>query len=193
MRSMQFTRRLVLFMLAAMPAGVGQAQDWLTADQQAAKTWGMQAIAMIQAEAGDIQGAKHTLAQIDQNGPPGPCEVTVVSFENGIPFYKTPGDVVSFAARNPIRQTISDVIRGDRKSPGWGGRDAWGTQYFLAVDRPANCVPAQTPAGLPAGYLDADPRHGALIDFTDERDSRGTRVTSRKYADGYVMIETPGP
>jgi hypothetical protein len=30
-----------------------------------------------------------------------------------------------------------------------------------------------------------------LVDFTDDYDSRGTRVTSRKYADGHVVIETP--
>ena len=56
---------------------------------------------------------------------------------------------------------------------------------------PPDHVPAAVPAGLPANYLAADPRHGAVIDFTDERDSGGTRMTSRKYADGYVVIETP--
>ena len=47
------------------------------------------------------------------------------------------------------------------------------------------------PQGLPANYLAADPHHGAVVDFRDEYDSYGTRVTSRRYADGYSVIETP--
>jgi hypothetical protein len=47
------------------------------------------------------------------------------------------------------------------------------------------------PRGLPANYLAADSRHGAVVDFQDEYDSYGTRVTARRYADGYVVIETP--
>ena len=30
-----------------------------------------------------------------------------------------------------------------------------------------------------------------MVDFTDECDSFGTRVTSRRYTDGSVVIETP--
>ena len=52
---------------------------------------------------------------------------------------------------------------------------------------------SQAPPGLPPEYLAADARHGAVVDFVDEYDSHGTRVTSRTYADGYVVIETPRP
>ncbi len=51
--------------------------------------------------------------------------------------------------------------------------------------------PFKTAADLPADYLAADPTHGAVVDFCDDRDSHGTRVTLRKYADGFAVIETP--
>jgi hypothetical protein len=63
----------------------------------------------------------------------------------------------------------------------------------LNCDRPGDHVPATCPPGLRPDYLDPDPHHGAVVDFCDDHDSRGTRVTSRKYADGYVVIETPQP
>ena len=44
---------------------------------------------------------------------------------------------------------------------------------------------------LPPGYLAPHPRHGAVVDFTDEHDANGRRVTARRYADGSVVIETP--
>jgi hypothetical protein len=164
-------------MLVAMPCGIVQADDGIVAEQQSAKTWGMHRIAVIQAADGDVLGAKRTLSQIDDNGPKGPSQVTVVSFCNGLPVYKT----------------FDDVEQTMEKSPGWGGYDVLGTQFFLAADRPIDQIPAELPAGLPKGYLDADPNHGPLVDFTDECDSHGTRVTSRTYADGYTMIETPRP
>jgi hypothetical protein len=48
-----------------------------------------------------------------------------------------------------------------------------------------------SPPGLPPNYLAPDPRRGAVVKFIDERDSRGTRVTSRTYANGSIVIETP--
>ena len=70
-----------------------------------------------------------------------------------------------------------------------------GLNEGLTETRDSACAEATAllvlPADLPANYLDADQRHGAVVDFTDERDGYGTRVTSRKYADGYVVIETP--
>ena len=40
-------------------------------------------------------------------------------------------------------------------------------------------------------YVGVDARRGAVVAFTDEYDAHGTRVTSRRYADGSVVIETP--
>ena len=151
--------------MTVMPTGIAVGHDCVTAEKQSAQTWGMHRIAVLQAAAGDLQDAKHTLSQIDEE----PSAV----FEPSL-FDCLPDDVGSL-----------------EQSPGWGGYDALGIQYFLAQDRPADRVPIAVPAGLPADYLDPDPRHGAVVSFTDESDSRGTRVTSRRYADGHVMIDTP--
>jgi hypothetical protein len=76
------------------------------------------------------------------------------------------------------------------QSPGWGGRDSQGNQYFLTCDRAPDHVPSSVPSGLPSDYLARDPRHGAVVDFTDDNDGQGIHLTSRRYADGYVLIET---
>lgn len=52
--------------------------------------------------------------------------------------------------------------------------------------------PVAKPASdLPPDYLASHPSHGPLVEFRDEYDRNGTRVTLRKYADGYAVIETP--
>ena len=121
----------------------------------------MNRIAIVQAAQGDIQGAKRTAAQIGRPYDPGPIAVTGVWFRCGQPVYYRPA---CLAATNWRR------IESPKKA--------------------AAAVPAKTPAGLPANYLAADPLHGPVVAFTDERDSHGTRVTTRTYADGHVVIET---
>ena len=74
---------------------------------------------------------------------------------------------------------------------GFYGSGGNATQVFSAENREPDRVPAAVPSGLPANYLTADPRRGAVVDFVDDRDSSGTRVTARRYADGSVVIETP--
>jgi len=144
-------------------------QDFVRDDRQVARTWALHRIAVIQAAGGDVQGAKNTVAQInDPERVRGPSEVTSVWFCNGTPMYDHPPASAGRA--------------------GYGGR---GSQCFLNRDRVPDHVPAEVPRGLPANYLAADPRHGAVVDFVDEYDSYGTRVTARRYADGYVVIETP--
>jgi hypothetical protein len=157
-----------LLLSAMLAAGTVRAQDYIYEMREAAKTWAMHKIAVIQASAGDVEGAKQTVSQIRDEGEKGPSEVTVVWFCNGQPVYDHPPG-----------------------SGGRGGRGLQGVGYFFAHERAANRVPSAVPPGLPVGYVAADPRHGALVDFTDDYDSRGTRVTSRKYADGHVVIETP--
>jgi hypothetical protein len=173
-----FSAIVVLFAMAVLPIGVARGQNPTIAERETAKTWGMRDIAILQAEMGDFQGAKNTLSQIDENGPKRPARVTAVWPNNGRPVYRELSAEDAFPAI-------------DQKSPGWGKRDANGTLYFLACDRAPDSVPTSVPAGLPANYLDADPNHGMVVDFTDECDSHGTRVTARRYADGYAIIETP--
>lgn len=179
-RSMMTASTLAAFLaLAAIPSGVLCGQDFTASERAAAQTWGMRDIAVIQAERGDFQGAKNTLSQIDENGPKRAARVTAIWFENG--------RIVDRRERPIDDSYVADA----QKSPGWGRRDSHGTLYFLARDRAADSVPQDVPSGLPTDYLDADPEHGALVDFTDEFDSHGTRVTSRRYADGHAVIETP--
>jgi hypothetical protein len=152
---------------ALLPGGV-RAQNWIGEDREAAMTWAMHDIAVIQAAGGDVQGAKRTVSQIDEDGPPGPAEVTVVSFCNGLPIY--------------------DHLPGSIGGSGCARRESW---RIIACDRIADHVPLEVPPGLPSNYLAPDRRHGAVVDFVDDYDSHGTRLTSRRYADGYVVIETP--
>ena len=152
----------VLTAAAMLFANAVQADDYIGEMREAARTWAMHRIAVIQAAAGDVQGAKRTASQIGRRWDQGPTKVTGVWFRCGQPVY-------------------------DR--PPYFAPAYW---QCLACKKPAaRGVPAQVPPGLRANYLDPDPRHGAVVDFTDEYDSHGTRVTSRKYADGYVVIETP--
>jgi hypothetical protein len=139
-------------------------------------------IAVQQAMRGDYQGAKQTVSEIGRHENVATAQVTVVSFCNGQPIYC----VVPPANFEPAPPVVTSVA----SSPGWGGRDSNGTQYFLAADRPADRLPSRLPPDLPSNYLAVHPRHGAVVDFSDERDANGTRVTSRRYADGHVVIET---
>ena len=122
---------------------------------------------MIQAAGGDVQGAKNTVAQIND---PAMCP--------------GPGG----GHERMVLQRRGDVRPSARPPAGYVSP---GSRYYLTRDRSPDHVPAQVPQGLPANYLAADPRHGAVVDFIDETDSYGTRVTARRYADGYVVIETP--
>jgi hypothetical protein len=153
---------------AALTTGTGSAQDDGRAMREWAQAWGLEQIALIQAAAGDVPGAKRTVAQIDEDFQKGESRVTLVTFREGRPIYYEPCAPVG----------LSGCVRP--ASPG-------------VIKRPAHRTPirADVVPGLPPNYLAADPRHGAVVDFTDEYDSRGTRVTSRTYADGAVVIETP--
>jgi hypothetical protein len=162
---------LVVSLLAAgvLSAGEVWAQDFVRYDQQAARSWTLHRIAVIQARYGDVTGAKNTVAQIiESQCPPGPSEVTSVWFCNGMVMYDHPP---AFARQAYSVYPVQPIYR----------------------DLSPRSLPVETPQGLPANYLAADPRHGAIVDFRDEYDSSGTRVTARRYADGYVVIETPRP
>ena len=158
---------IAVLLLAALPAGAAQAQDYARDIGETAKSWGMHVLSVMQAATGDVQQANKTLSQINETGKKSRSDVTAASFESS--------QSVSNQPRGLVRGDI-----GDLKNPHCSYRD-----------RVADCVPAEAPSGLPSNYLAADPRHGSLVDFTDECDSRGTRVTSRTYADGHVVIETP--
>ncbi len=157
----------ILLSLLAMPPTdyITPPHDQVWEGRDFAKTWGMHAIAVIQAEHHDVQGAKRTLSQIGDDGEKNPADVTAVWFCCGRPVYDHP------------------------PAPSFG---SW--QYEPAYfSRPwtADSTPSKTPPDLPSNYLAPHPRHGAVVEFVDEHDSRGTRVTSRRYADGSVVIETP--
>jgi hypothetical protein len=176
---------VAFLLLATMWAGTAPAQDWGPNDLAVARNWNVDSpsldwargeresartsalhnIAMIQASNGDVQGAKQTVRQMVNGPKPGWSEVTVVWTCNGQPIYDHP----------PKPSGANSIV--------WQG--------FLTREQAADRVPSEVPPGLPSTYLAADPRHGALVDFTDGHDSRGTRVTSRKYADGHIVIETP--
>ena len=175
----------LLVSLVLLPTGIVEAEDWIGVERQSARSWGMHRIAVHQAAGGDVQGAKRTLSQIDDYGPKRPSRVTVVSFWNRQPICAYECQPAVHYDAVPARDLPL------AKSPGWGGRDTHGTQYFLAGDRPADHLPSEFPVDLPLDYLDPDPRHGAVVDFADEYDGHGTRVTSRKYTDGHMVIETP--
>jgi hypothetical protein len=172
-----------IFFCAALLPGILAAEDWTAQDRQWAQTWAMHRIAVIQAAEGDAQAAKRTVSQIDEFGAPGDINVTAVWFVQGQPVYQAVP-----ACYGDCRAAAESAATA---SPGWAARDAHAVQYFWAQDRGTDRVPTQVPPGLPTNYLDPDPRHGAVVDFVDEVDVHGTRVTSRAYADGYAVIETP--
>jgi len=163
---------ILLSLLALLANGdvpSASSRDCARAERESAETWAMHIISVIQAEAGDIQGAKKTASQITEEdvGKKAPSEVTVVWVCNGCPIYDhLPGSMRYLASRQ------YEV-------------------FSFNSPRTANPVPSKSPPGLPPNYLAADPRHGAVVDFDDSRDIHGKRVTSRRYADGSVVIETP--
>jgi hypothetical protein len=160
---------VMLSLPAMLSPDAAQAGDQIRLDRAVARSWGLHRIALIQAAQGDITGALNTIAQIDDPDViRGAGDVTGVGFFDGIPLYD----------HAPA-------------APDSGIFNQPGTQVFAAFDRTPNRVPATPPRGLSANYLAADSRHGAVVNFRDERDSHGTRVTSRRYADGHVVIETP--
>ena len=169
-------------MLVTLSIGTVRAEDLVHANYEAAKTRAMYAIAVLQAEAGEDLAAKKTVSQIGDGNGGGVSDVVVVCCMDGQIFYDHPPGWHGLSPISP---------RSGSCDSGWGGRDSQGNQYFLARDRAGDHVPSKCPVGLRPDYLDPDPRHGAVVDFSDDRDSHGTRITSRKYADGHVVIETP--
>ena len=158
-----------LLLPAMLPADTVLSPDFMREGRDVVRAWTLNRIAVIQAARGDVDDAKNTVAQIDEPEViRGAGDVTGVCFCNGLPLYDHPP-----------------------APAGWSQSDLRRSQVFLNRDRAPDRVPAAPPQGLPATYLAADPRHGAVVNFTDECDSYGTRVTSRRYADGYTVIETP--
>jgi hypothetical protein len=158
-----------LLLPTVLLAGDPDSRNFIRVDRAVARSWGLHQIALIQAAQGDITGALNTIASIDDaDVVHGAGEVTSMGFCTGMPLYDR-----SLAPGN------RSVFSGP------------GSQVFSGRSRVPDHVPATVPPGLPANYLAADPRHGALVNFSDERDSYGTRVTSRRYADGYIVIDTP--
>jgi hypothetical protein len=167
----------------ALPVGGVRGDDRGQANQQAAKAWAMQAIAVIQAQTGDDLAAKRTALQIVDGSDVVPSDVTAVWCLDGQVFYGSP-PCTCYCPWAAAAAFASYPF-------GWGGRDSRGNQCFFSRDRAGDHVPAKCPPGLPSDYLGPDPHHGAVVDFCDDQDSHGTRITSRRYADGYVVIETP--
>ena len=181
-RSIGIATALLLLMASVSTV---RAEDSAQENREMAKARAMYAIAVTQAEAGDDLAAKRTVSQIGEKGEGGISDVVAVCCFDGQIFYDhPPGGCHSLA---PALSSLASYRSG------WGGYDSQGNQYFLNRDRADNRIPSKCPPGLRPDYLDPDPQHGALVDFTDDHDSRGTRITSRKYADGYVVIETPHP
>jgi hypothetical protein len=167
--------------LVSLPAGRTFSQDWVRQDREVAKTWAMHRIAVIQAADGDVQGAKRTVSQIGDVIENGAVDVTAVWFVCGQPVYCRP----CCAQAGAVRPMLVAPPQPHGTLRFWEGQPA------PRPDVRAGRVPSKVPSGLPADYLAADPRHGAVVDFSDDRDSQGTRITSRTYADGHAVIETP--
>jgi hypothetical protein len=240
----------VLLLSAMAWCNVAQADDPEDCDQgDSLRNWAKYGVAIIQAQKGDIQGAKNTIATIGQKNGKTVGNVTSVWAVNGQSVYNHPpveelspapgasmndsyqlgynydGSIVlgfllkngqydidnsasvdsvdndACEANEPADSpapTASVEIPGkdnsqtqpvERQTPGWGGRDEQGNRYFLRCDRTPDHVPDKAPDGLPAEYLKDDPQHGPVVDFTDDVDG-GVHLTSRKYADGHVKIES---
>ncbi|MCE5266655.1 MAG: hypothetical protein LLG00_02050, partial [Planctomycetaceae bacterium] len=153
-------------------------------------------IAVTQAAMGYWQDAKHTLWQIDRRPPLCPSDVTGVWSYWGRPLYGLrPMPLIMYGAGVPPcapplpPATACSYGQPSCAAPAPGRAEAV-TPVAVSAGGSVK-MPMTPPPGLPAGYFAADPHHGAVVDFTDDRDSRGTRITSRRYADGYVVIETP--
>jgi hypothetical protein len=163
----------LLCLLAALPYSdipPAGSQNFIREQRELAETSALYAIAVIQAEQGDIQGAKRTASQINEGefAHTRPSEVTVVWFCEGCPIYDHPPGTMR---QLPFRERDEAFREGS----------------FPEVIPPGE----KSPSGLPANYLKPDPIHGKVVDFVDSRDRQGKRITSRKYADGSIVIETP--
>jgi hypothetical protein len=158
-----------LLLPTVLLADTPESRSFIRVDRAVARSWGLHRIAVIQAAQGDITGALNTIASIDDlDVVRGAGDVTGVCFCEGMPLYD-----------HPPAPGNANLFTGP------------GSQVFPGRNHVPDRVPATVPQGLPADYLAADPRHGAVVNFSDECDSYGTRVTSRRYADGYVVIDTP--
>ena len=164
-------RWLALLTLCLLPATVRAdsvgSQEIRREGRDAVRAWTLHRIAVIQAAHGDVTDAKNTVAEIDE-----PDRVRGAGDATGVCLCN--GQLVELSLPS-----------------GWSQADLLASQVFLKGHRAQNRVPSSPPRGLPANYFAADPRHGAIVNFVDERDSYGTRVVTRRYADGYTVIETP--
>jgi len=158
----------VVLTFATFSGSILRADDAVRMERESAKAWAMHRIAVLQAAAGEFQDAKRTVSQIDDTIPTTPADVTAVRFNNG------------------------EIIYCPLPVPVTANRETWQeSPRLIRVAQVRTRIPAKVPEGLPSDYLAADPEHGILVAFTDECDSQGTRVTSRTYADGLTVIETP--
>ena len=142
----------VLTLWAMIPAGTGRAQDGIQQLHQEAKTWARHRIAVIQAASGDVLGAKKTVWEIDEDAENRPAEVTAVWFCNGQPIYD----------HSPM--FTGECRCNCQQDPRFVARDR------AAVPAPPASVPPAARPSLPSNYLAPDPRHGAIVGFTDEYD-----------------------
>jgi hypothetical protein len=81
---------IIVGLLGMAATSSASAEDWLHGDKEVAQTWAMHKIAVIQAEAGDFNGAKQTVAQITEHIGSTPAVVTGVWFDEGRPVYNHP-------------------------------------------------------------------------------------------------------
>ena len=199
-----------LVLLVGLSARTLRAENWVQANQELARAWAMQGVAVIQAEAGEDLAAKRTAWEIGENDVIA-SDVVAVCCMNGQIFYD-----------HPPGYCLAPPSLGSYGA-GWVGQDSRGNPYWANHGRVGDRVPAQDlhknntatwsplpspPAPLPKGersnsrtgpksppdlrpdYLDPDPQHGAVVDFSEDYDSHGTRLTSRRYSDGCVVVES---
>jgi hypothetical protein len=181
---------LVLALLSALsPLQAASADDIVGEMREAAKIWGWQGIALIEAQNGKVRSALRIIDRIGNNAERCSPTVTVVSFCNGQPIYRVVADAPARDCPD-FRGRHGNAVVGEN---GTGPFTASATQYESVVDGNKNGTssPSRPSPELPAEYFAPHPRHGELVDFAEQYDSHGTRVTSRKYADGHFIIETP--
>ena len=129
--------------LVTLPVGTVQAEDWSRVNRETAKSQAMYAIAVTQAQAGDYVAAKRTVSQIGEGHDVVASDVVGVCCMDCQIFYDHPPGSYRYPMPAPSSIGFS--------SPGWGGYDWQGNQYFLNRDRPRDHVPPEVPARLAAG------------------------------------------
>jgi hypothetical protein len=102
-----FLLGVALFLSAVATTRHAAAEDWLHGDHEVAKTWAMHKIAVIQAESGDVRGAKQTVLEIGAPLNVVPVDVTSVWFVDGQPVYNQPPARVVPPRRQPCISTPS--------------------------------------------------------------------------------------